>query len=103
MEKRIKYKFKIKYILKAIFGYLAYFAIFPSFMPALLNKIRGVKINDVFKTIISPFVTIDTIYPELIKIENNVYITRGCYILAHFNPTEPISRIMDIILIKNRF
>jgi maltose O-acetyltransferase len=96
MEKRVNYHLNIKFIYKAFLGYLAYFAFYPSFMPALLNKFRGVNIKNPFKVVISPFVTIDTIFPELVTIEKDVYITRGCYILSHFNPTEPISKIMNI-------
>ena len=96
MEERINYYYNIKVLFKVILGYLAYFAVFPPFLPALLNKFRGVKICNSFKVSISPFVSIDNISPELITIENDVIIARGCYLLAHFNPTKSITKIMEI-------
>lgn len=100
--KRTSYTFNPRFLYKAILGYLAYFAVFPQFLPALLNKMRGVRIEHFRKVIISPFVTIDSIYPELVEIEDGVYITRGCFVLSHFNPTDAISEIMEIDSFKRK-
>ncbi len=97
---QINYYYNLKFLLKALLGYLAYFAFYPACLPALLNRIRGVKISSVFNVNISPFVTIDTIYPELIRIEEGVTITRGCFIIGHFNPTAMIADIMEIERVK---
>lgn len=85
-----------KYLFRAILGYISYFTFFPVFLPSLLNKLRGVKIKNFMKVNIAPFVTIDSIYPDLIEIEDGAMITRGCYIMAHFNPTNGISEIMQV-------
>lgn len=77
------------FLVKAVLGYLAYFSIFPTFISPFLHKARGVKINKIRDVYIAPTVLIDSLYPELLTIENNVYITRGVKILTHFNPTPP--------------
>lgn len=95
-----KYFYSFSFLFKGVFGYLAYFSIFPSFLSPLFNKIRGVKIESVFKTYIAPCVLIDSLYPELLTIEKDVYITRGVQILTHFNPTPPQQKIMKADSIK---
>jgi len=108
--KRIRYDLKFNYIVKAILAYIAYITVWPQFLPALLNKWRGVNIPKPFKTYIAPNVVIDTLYPELVTIEEGVYVTRGVKILAHFNPTDGIAEIigMDtvnkpVLIKKNAF
>ena len=98
----IKYTRNIKYLLKALLGYLAYVSFFPISLSPILNKIRGVKIKDPFKVYIAPNVIIDTIFPELVTIEKDVYITRGARIIAHFNPTNMIAKIIKRENIKGK-
>lgn len=98
--KRTNYILNINFLFKALLGYIAYFAIFPPYLPAILNKFRGVKIKNPFKVYIAPLVTIDTLYPELVTIEEGVYITRGVAILSHFNPTSEIVNITKIEIVK---
>ena len=98
--KRTNYLLSLKFLFRALLGYIAYVCFFPPFMPALLNKLRGVKIINPFKTYIAPNVIIDTIFPEFITIEEGVYITRGARILSHFNPTNGIAEIIKRESIK---
>jgi acetyltransferase-like isoleucine patch superfamily enzyme len=92
--KRTNYFLNLKFIAKAFLGYVAYIAIFPSFLPALIHKLRGAKISNPFKVYIAPQVMIDSLYPELITIQEGVYITRGVSIISHFNPTNAIANLM---------
>ena len=89
-----KYFSSISFIFKGFLGYLAYISAFPSFLSPLLNKVRGVKIKDVFNVYIAPNVLIDSIYPEAITIEEDVYLTRGVKVLSHFNPTASLKEII---------
>ncbi len=98
--KRIRYDLKIKYIWRASLAFVAYVTVWPQCLPALLNKWRGVKILKPCKTYIAPNVVIDTLYPELVTIEEGVYVTRGVKILAHFNPTDGIAEIIGTDTVK---
>lgn len=103
---RTSYATSVSFLFRALLGYLAYVAIFPMWLPSYLNKLRGVKIRDPKKVYIAPNVLIDSIFPELVTIEEGVYLTRGVKILAHFNPTDAIAEILkkdsirDPVLIK---
>ncbi|MCF8296744.1 MAG: acyltransferase [Saprospiraceae bacterium] len=89
-----KYVYSIKYSYKGLLGYVAYIVLFPSFLCPLIHKWRGVKFTNVYKTYIAPNVIIDSLYPEFISIDEDVYITRGVKILSHFNPTDPLKKIL---------
>jgi len=91
-----KYFSSLKFIYKGVLGYVAYCSIFPLFLAPLLNKIRGVNISSILKVYIASGVVIDTLYPELVTIENDVIITRGCKIITHYNPTEPQKEILNM-------
>jgi acetyltransferase-like isoleucine patch superfamily enzyme len=94
--KRTNYAGSVSFLWKALLGYAAYYVFFPMWLPALLNKWRGVRISSVRKTYIAPNVLIDTIYPEAVTIEDEVYLTRGVKVIAHFNPTNPIAELTGI-------
>lgn len=94
--KRTNYAGSVSFLWKALLGYAAYYVFFPMWLPALLNKWRGVKIANVRKTYIAPNVLIDTIYPEAVTVEDEVYLTRGVKVIAHFNPTNPIVELTGI-------
>lgn len=98
---KIKYFRSSKFIFKGLLGYIAYIAIYPTWLCPLIHRIRGVKIKDVFNVYIAPNVVIDSIFPELITIEEDVYITRGVKIISHFNPTASIQRIWHKETIKD--
>jgi acetyltransferase-like isoleucine patch superfamily enzyme len=89
-----KYSRSLSFISKGLLGYIAYIVLFPSFLCPLIHKIRGVKIKKIFRTYIAPNVIIDSLYPEYVTIEEDVYITRGVRILTHFNPTDPQKKII---------
>jgi len=72
---------------KGFLGHWAYYVNWPHTLAALLHKIRGVNIAHVYRVRIAGNVLIDTLYPELVKIEDDVFVTRGVTIVAHFTPT----------------
>jgi acetyltransferase-like isoleucine patch superfamily enzyme len=94
--KRTNYTGSIAFLWKALLGYFAYYLFFPMWLPAVLNKWRGVRIANARKVYIAPNVLIDTIYPEAVTIEDEVYLTRGVKVIAHFNPTNPIAELSGI-------
>ncbi len=77
---RLNYRLLRTWFLK----YLATRSPIPSFT-VQMERARGVRIgNHVY---IGTNVEIDTVYPDLITIEDYVSIGGGCYIFAHSNPT----------------
>ncbi len=105
-----RYFSSLHYLARGIPGYLAFHSIWPLWLPPLLHKIRGVKIGKVTKVYIGPNVLIDTIYPEHVTIEEEVYLARGTIVLAHFNPTDPMKKfigkdsiIKDTLIKKGAF
>ena len=94
--KRTNYGGSLSFLWKALLGYAAYYAFFPMSLPSRLNKMRGVKIANPGKVYIAPNVLIDSIYPEAVTIEDEVYLTRGVKVIAHFNPTNPIAELTGI-------
>jgi hypothetical protein len=60
----------------------------------LLHKIRGVRIENIFNGYIAPNVLLDSLFPELIMIEEDVYLTRGVKVICHFNSTDSIKKII---------
>jgi acetyltransferase-like isoleucine patch superfamily enzyme len=92
---RSRYFSSISFLFKGVLGFLAYYAIWPVSLSPFLHKLRGVKISRVSRVYIAPNVLIDTLYPDHVTIEDEVYITRGVKILAHFNPSDPIKKLID--------
>ena len=82
-----KFNLKCKFIKTWILHSLAYFAPLSSFI-IKMQRARGVKIGKFCH--ISPYVLIDLVYPQLIKIEDNVTIGNNSMIFAHVNPTSSI-------------
>lgn len=93
---RTNYTGSLAFLWKALLGYAAYYLFFPIWLPAWLNQLRGVKIASHRKVYVAPNVLIDTIYPEAVTIEDEVYLTRGVKVIAHFNPTNPIAELSGI-------
>ena len=50
-----------------------------------MQRARGVKIGK--SCHLSPYILIDLLYPQLVKIDNNVTIGSNTLIFAHANPT----------------
>lgn len=85
-----KYTGSLRYVLKALLGYLAYICIYPLCLAPWLHLKRGCRLSDYKKVYIASGVLIDTSFPEKISIGKYVYITRGVKILAHtaFTPLQ---------------
>lgn len=77
-------KIRMRFLKTWIFHSLAYSSPVPSWV-IKFQRIRGVKIGE--NCHISPYVLIDLLHPELIKIEDNVTISSNSMIFAHVNPT----------------
>lgn len=77
-------KIRMRFLKTWIFHSLAYSSPVPSLV-IKFQRIRGVKIGE--NCHISPYVLIDLLHPELIKIEDNVTISSNSMIFAHVNPT----------------
>jgi maltose O-acetyltransferase len=73
---------------KGFLGHLAYYVSWPHTLSSILHKWRGVKIHSVRRVRITANVLIDSLYPELIEIEDDVGISRGVTIVAHFATTD---------------
>ena len=77
-------KIRIKCFNSWFYQSLAYSSPIPSWVIRFQRR-RGVKIGK--NCHISPYVLIDLLHPELIKIEDNVTISSNSMIFAHINPT----------------
>ncbi len=77
-------KIRMKFLKSWIFHSLAYSSPLPSWT-VRYQRTRGVKIGK--NCHISPYVLIDLLHPELIKIEANVTIGSNSMIFAHVNPS----------------
>jgi len=77
-------KIRMKFLKSWVFHSLAYSSPLPSWA-VWFQRIRGVKIGK--NCHISPYVLIDLLHPELIKIEDNVTISSNSMIFAHVNPS----------------
>jgi len=79
-----KIEIRMKFFKSWIFHTLAFSSPLPSWT-IKFQQIRGVKIGE--NCHISPYVLIDLLHPELIKIEDNVTISSNSMIFAHVNPS----------------
>lgn len=67
-------------------GVLASYLYGPAWLVAWLHRLRGVRILHISRVFIAGNVLIDSRFPELVEIEDEVYITRNVVILTHFAP-----------------
>lgn len=79
-----KIKIRMKFLKSWIFHCLAYSSPLPSWA-VKFQRARGVRIGK--NCHISPYVLIDLLHPELVKIEDNVTISSNSMIFAHVNPS----------------
>jgi len=79
-----RFKIRMKFVKSWVFHALAYTSPLPSWT-VRYQRTRGVKIGE--NCHISPYVLIDLLHPELIKIEDNVTISSNSMIFAHVNPS----------------
>ncbi len=77
---------------KSAIGLLAYHADWPRTLASTLHKMRGVRIAHPGRVRIAGNVLIDALYPELVEIEDDVYIAAGSAIVAHMTPTPYLRR-----------
>lgn len=89
-----KYFKGIGFLLKGFLGYIAYIIIVPSWISPLIHKMRGVNIKNVFNVYIAPEVIIDSIYPEMVTLGDDVFLTRGVKLICHINYTDSLQRIL---------
>jgi acetyltransferase-like isoleucine patch superfamily enzyme len=82
------------HLYKSVMGMIAYYIPFPSFLIAWIHRLRGVKIANIWKVFIAYHVLIDSMHPEEVEIEEDVWLTREVKIIAHFNPTPLIKEIV---------
>jgi acetyltransferase-like isoleucine patch superfamily enzyme len=75
-------------IRRGFLAHVAYYISWPHTLCSLLHKIRGVKIHNVRNVRILANCVIDTMYPELVELEEYVSLSRGCVILTHWGATE---------------
>lgn len=78
---------KWRFLWRGALGIIAYHINFPHSLCVFLHRVRGVNIKSTQGLLIGGQVIIDSLYPELLTIEEEVYITRNCVILTHFKPT----------------
>jgi len=79
-----RFKIRMKFVKSWVFHALAYTSPLSSWT-VRHQRTRGVKIGE--NCHISPYVLIDLLHPELIKIEDNVTISSNSMIFAHVNPS----------------
>jgi len=91
---KIKYFNNVSFIMKGLLGYLAYFSVYPPCLAPFMHKLCGVKITHPTKVYIAPAVLIDSLYPEMLTIEDQVYLTRGVAILCHTNYTPALQVLL---------
>ena len=100
-----KLQLRLKFARSWILHSLAYFSPHPGFT-IKMQKLRGVKIGK--NCHFCPYVQIDLVYPDLVRIEDNVTIGSNTMIFAHTNPTAnlffkkgPYSRKVKPVIIKS--
>lgn len=82
-------KFGWRTWVKVVFGVLASYLPGPSWLLTWIHRKRGVQFTNPSTVFIAAHVLLDSRFPELIRIEDHVYLTRGAVVLAHFSPTVP--------------
>lgn len=86
--------------LKVIAGVIASCLPGPSSLLSWLHQLRGVDFTNHRTVFIAGGVVIDSRFPELVHVENDVYLTRGTVILTHFSPTLPQCAVVKGIHVK---
>lgn len=85
---------------KGLLGNIASYMFYPPFLIAWLHQLRGVKIKNIWSVFITFNVCIDNVFPELVTIGNDVWLTRNVTILAHYNPSETQRKWMGDLVCK---
>lgn len=99
-EKANRIVFSFRHFYKIVLGMLAYYIPFPSILIAFVHRLRGVKFKKLSNVFIAYHVLIDSIYPEYLEIEEDVWITREVKIITHFNPTPTVKEFIGGRFVK---
>lgn len=75
-------------LIKALLALLAFHLFWPYSVINWIHRLRGVKIHNLWNTVIAYHVLIDPIYPELVEIESGAWLTQHSKVFAHFRPTD---------------
>jgi len=92
-EKPLRFFFSFTHFYKILLGLIAYHTPFPM-LNAFIHRLRGVKIRKLTNVFIGYHVMIDSINPEYVEIEDEVWIARNVMIATHFNPTPTIKEVL---------
>lgn len=98
----MEYTRRFDFLFKGLLGYIAYVSVLPMWLAPWLHRLRGTNIHSIKDVYIAPNVLIDSLFPELIEIEEDVYLTRGVKIISHFNPTNSIKKIIGTKTVSGR-
>ena len=94
----------IRRIKNLIFLHLQRFPLKSKKIRPVFVKLGGVNVVNCKNTFIGENVCFDTNYPENIEIQEGVYVTRGCVILAHyFNAKKRKFDVGKVVIKKNAF
>ena len=99
-EKANRLTVSVDHIYKAFLGMVAYYVPFPSFLTALIHRLRGVNVKNIWKVYIAYHVLIDSVHPDAVEIEEDAWLTREVKIIAHFNPTPLLKEIIGGKIIR---
>lgn len=92
MQERTHTSFKG--ICRGFLAHVAYYISWPHTLVSILHKIRGVKIHNVRNVRILANVVIDTLYPELVELEEHCGISRGAVIMTHWVTTDFLRKVI---------
>jgi len=99
-EKPTRFVVSFNHFYRIILGMVAYYVPFPSILTAFLHRLRGVKFKKLSGVFIGYHVLIDSINPEYVEIEEDVWIAREVKIITHFNPTPQIKEFVGGRFVK---
>jgi len=99
-EKANRLILSVDHIYKTFLGMVAYYVPFPSFLTALIHRLRGVNVKNIWKVYIAYHVLIDSVHPEAVEIDEDAWLTREVKIIAHFNPTPLLKEMIGGKIIK---
>lgn len=95
---------KLSRLKNLIFLHLSHLPMKSRGVRSKLVKMGGVKINNPKTVFIGESVSFDTNHPYDIEIEDGVWITRGCVLLAHYyNPSTGKFRRGKVLIKENAF
>jgi acetyltransferase-like isoleucine patch superfamily enzyme len=85
---------------KVVSGVIASLLPGPARLVVWIHQMRGVNFLSPSTVFIAGGVLIDSRFPQLVTIEDHVYLTRGSVVLTHFSPTKPMLSLVRGIVTK---